>query len=102
MTSVLDAIRFLILFDCRKSKEVKVVNTKSFILVFVSVYLLVSLPAMLGIGYLIDWIPEAMLLQKLKGYVIDGFTHNYLFNIVFSAIASGIFYFLFIKTDSQS
>lgn len=27
------------------------VNTKSFMLVFVSVYLLMSLPSMLGIGY---------------------------------------------------
>lgn len=69
------------------------VNTKSFMLVFVSVYLLMSLPVMLGIGYMIDWIPEATLLQKLKGYVIDGFTHNYLLKIVFSAIASGMFTF---------
>ncbi len=69
------------------------VNTKSFMLFFVSVYLLMSLPSILGIGYVIDWIPEAALLQKLKGYVIDGFTHNSLFKIVFSAIASGIFTF---------
>ncbi|MFK3986387.1 MULTISPECIES: hypothetical protein [Exiguobacterium] len=76
-------------------------NTKSFMLVFVSVYLLMSLPSMLGIGYVIDWIPEAALLQKLKGYVIDGFTHNSLFKIVFSH-REWDFYFLFIKTDSQS
>lgn len=64
------------------------VNTKSFMLVFVSVYLLMSLPAMLGIGYVIDWIPEASLSQQLRGYVIEGLTNGFQLKIAISAIAS--------------
>ncbi|MEI5908167.1 hypothetical protein WAK64_14000 [Bacillus spongiae] len=66
-------------------------NTKTFILGFFVVYLLISLPAMLGIGYVIDWIPETTFLQKFKGNVIEGLTNNYLIKIVISVIGSAIF-----------
>lgn len=66
-------------------------NIKTFLLGFIVIYILISLPAMLGIGYVIDWMPEATELQKFKGYVIDGFTNNYLIKIVLSTIVSAIF-----------
>ena len=66
-------------------------NIKTFLLGFIVIYILISLPAMLGIGYVIDWVPEATFLQKFKGYVIEGFTNNYLIKIVISIIVGVIF-----------
>lgn len=61
---------------------------------FIIVYVVISLPAMLGIGYVIDWIPEASLSQKLKGYVIEGLTNGFHLKIAISAIASLVLIFL--------
>ncbi len=61
---------------------------------FIIVYVVISLPAMLGIGYVIDWIPEASLSQKLKGYVIEGLTNGFQLKIAISAIASLVLIFL--------
>ncbi|TCI35697.1 MULTISPECIES: hypothetical protein [unclassified Exiguobacterium] len=63
-------------------------STKSLTLIFISVYILMSLPAMLGIGYVIDWIPETTLLEKIKGHVIEGLVNNYLFKMVVSGVVS--------------
>ena len=63
---------------------------KTFILGWIVVYILISLPAMLGIGYVIDWVPDATFLQKLKGYVVEGLTNNYLIKIIISIIVSAI------------
>ncbi len=59
---------------------------KKFILSFVITYLFLSLLLSFSIGYTIDWIPETTLTQKIKGYVIEGFTR---FNIIKLLIASG-------------
>ncbi|AWE07326.1 hypothetical protein DCE79_08025 [Lysinibacillus sp. 2017] len=74
-------------------------NIKTVIISFIVIYILVSLPAILGIGYVIDWVPEATFLQKFKGYVIEGFTNNYLFKIVISIIVSVIFSFFLQKRN---
>jgi len=66
------------------------VKIKTFILGWIVVYILISLPAMLGIGYVIDWVPDATFLQKLKGYVVEGLTNNYLIKIIISIIVSAI------------
>ena len=71
-------------------------NIKTVISGFIVIYILISLPAILGIGYVIDWVSEATFLQKIKGYVIEGFTTNYLIKIVISIIVSVIFS-LFLK-----
>ncbi len=59
---------------------------KRFILSFVITYLFLSLLLSFSIGYTIDWIPEATLTQKIKGYVIEGFTR---FKIIKLLIATG-------------
>ena len=66
------------------------VNSKTFILSFIVVYLLSSLPVMLGFGYVIDWDPEATVLQKFNGYVMEGLTNNYLMKIIISLIVGAI------------
>jgi hypothetical protein len=66
-------------------------SIKTFFLSFIVIYILISLPAMLGLGYVIDWIPETTELQKFKGYVIEGITNNYLIKIVISTIVGAIF-----------
>ena len=66
---------------------------KTFLLSFIVIYILISLPTMLGLGYVIDWVPEATELQKFKGYVIEGLTNNYLIKIVISIIVGAIFSF---------
>ena len=63
-------------------------NSKTFILSFIVIYLLISLTVMLGFGYVIDWDSEATVLQKFKGYVIEGLTNNYLLKTVISLVVS--------------
>ena len=66
------------------------VNMKTFILSFIAVYIIISIPMMLGFGYVIDWDSEATFLQKFIGYVIEGLTNNYLIKIVISLIVGAI------------
>ncbi|SDN65686.1 hypothetical protein SAMN04488053_102359 [Alkalicoccus daliensis] len=66
-------------------------NIKPIILGFILAYLIISLPEMLGVGKVIDWVPESTLLQKFKVYLIEGITTNYLLKIVISVIVSVIF-----------
>ena len=66
---------------------------KALVTGFIVVYLLLSLPAMFGMGVVIDWIPEATFLQKVQGYMVEGFTNNYLIKIVVSIFASVLFSF---------
>jgi hypothetical protein len=61
-------------------------SLKTFLITFVFVYVLTSLPATLGIGYVIDWVPEATLFQKFKGYVIDGLLNNFLIKTVIAFV----------------
>lgn len=63
-------------------------NIKMLILVFLIVYLALSLPTLFGIGLVIDWVPEATLLQKINGYVLIGLTDNYLFKFVIAGLIS--------------
>jgi len=60
---------------------------KRFILSFVITYLFLSLLLSFSIGYTIDWIPEATLTQKIKGYAVEGFTR---FNFIKVLIAAGV------------
>ncbi|VWX38724.1 hypothetical protein [Exiguobacterium oxidotolerans] len=61
---------------------------KMLILVFLIVYLALSLPALFGIGLVIDWVPEATVIQKFNGYVLVGLTDNYLFKCVMAGLIS--------------
>jgi hypothetical protein len=74
-----------------------VVKIKTFVIGFIIAYLLISLPAMLGIGFVIDWVPEATFLQKFKGYVVDGLIDNYLLKIIISAILGIVFTIIVLK-----
>lgn len=76
-------------------------NIKTFALAFIVIYVVISLPAMLGIGYVIDWIPEASVFQKIKGYTIEGLANNYLFNSVVSGIISVLIQSYFYKGWKQ-
>lgn len=62
-------------------------NLKAFFITFVLVYIAISLPAIVGIGYVIDWIPEATWYQKLKGYVMDGLQNHFLIKTIIASIA---------------
>ncbi|MCT4780713.1 MULTISPECIES: hypothetical protein [Exiguobacterium] len=61
---------------------------KTFLLGFISVYLLLSLPAFLGIGSVIDWVPEATFVQKFNGIVMEGLTRHALIKSILAAIIS--------------
>jgi hypothetical protein len=68
-----------------------VASTKTpFLITFITTYILISLPAMLGIGYIIDWIPEATLLQKFKAYVVGGLAEKFVMKIIVSLIVGVI------------
>ena len=51
---------------------------------------MISIPTMLGFGYVIDWDPESTVLQKFNGYVMEGLTNNYLMKIIISLIVGAI------------
>lgn len=74
---------------------------KNFVITLVSVYVLISLPAILGIGYVIDWVPEATLFQKFKVYIVDELLNNFLIKTVIACIA-GIVVSLVISKRRQS
>lgn len=74
-------------------------NIKLFLLGFIVVYILISLPVMLEIGYTIDWVPEATFLQKFKGSMIEGFTNNYLIKVMISIIVGAIFSLFYRKRN---
>ncbi|WP_202078957.1 hypothetical protein [Caldalkalibacillus salinus] len=61
-------------------------NLKTLIITFIIVYALLSLPAILGIGYVIDWVPEATLFQKFKGYVMDGLLNDFFMKAIIACI----------------
>ena len=61
-------------------------NLKAFLITFVFVYVLISLPEILGIGYVIDWVPEATVFQKFQGYVMDGLLNKFLIKTVIACI----------------
>ncbi|MET4654838.1 hypothetical protein ABIC15_001559 [Exiguobacterium sp. PvP048] len=63
-------------------------NFKIFLLSFILIYLLLNLPAFFGIGYVIDWVPEATLGQKFNGYVIAGLGNQFLLKSLCAVIAS--------------
>lgn len=73
---------------------------KMFVTVFIIVYVLMSLPAILSIGYVIDWIPEATLHQKFKGYVVDGLINNFFLKAVIAIIIGGVIS-LFVSRNRQ-
>ncbi|PID21096.1 hypothetical protein CSV61_11465 [Sporosarcina sp. P3] len=60
-------------------------NLKLFLITFVLAYILISLPAMLGIGSVIDWVPEATWYQKFKGYVVDGLLNKFFIKIIIAS-----------------
>jgi len=64
----------------------ELMNLKTFILSFVFVYVIISLPAIVGIGYEIDWVSEATFLDKLKGYVLDGLITDFFVKSVMSIL----------------
>lgn len=61
---------------------------KTFLLGFILIYLLLSLPAFFGIGYVIDWVPEATLVQKFNGYVTEGLGNHFLLKSLCATIIS--------------
>lgn len=76
-------------------------NLKFFLITFVLAYILISLPAMLGIGSVIDWVPEVTWYQKFKGYVVDGLLNNFFMKIII-AITLGIVVSLIISRRQYS
>lgn len=63
---------------------------KSFIVTFALVYVLLSLPVIFGVGYVIDWVPEASFFQKFKGYIVEGLLNNFLIKTVVACIVGTI------------
>ncbi|TYS67830.1 hypothetical protein FZC76_14825 [Sutcliffiella horikoshii] len=59
---------------------------KSFFIITIIIYIVLSLPGIFSIGYVIDWVPEATAFQKVKGYVVEGLTTNFLFKLLIAVI----------------
>jgi hypothetical protein len=57
---------------------------KRFFISFSLSYLILSLPNLLG--FVIDWIPEASLLQKFKGYFLSGLNYGLIIKLIISSI----------------
>ncbi|TFE00582.1 hypothetical protein [Jeotgalibacillus salarius] len=63
---------------------------KTFTSSFIAFYILLSLPGMLGIGYVIDWTSEATLFQKLRGYVLEGLVSHFYVKVAVSIVISAV------------
>ena len=74
---------------------------KMLMFIFLVVYLILSLPALFGIGLVIDWVPEATVIQKFNGYVLVGLTDNYLFKCVMAGLISVILNLLLPKRKTS-
>lgn len=61
-------------------------NLKAFLVSFVIAFLLISLPSLFGIGYVIDWTPEASLFQKFTGYVAEVFFNNFPIKLILASL----------------
>lgn len=69
-------------------------NLKVLLITFVVAYVLISLPALFGIGYVIDWVPEATLFQKVKEYFLDGLLMNFLIKLIIASVAAIVVHFV--------
>lgn len=69
-------------------------NLKVLLITFVVTYVLISLPAIFGIGYVIDWVPEATLFQKFKKYFVDGLLMNFLIKLIIASVAAVVVHFV--------
>lgn len=70
---------------------------KWFLIVFSLVYIVLSLPTMLGFGVVIDWVPEATVFQKFKGYVIEGLAESFGKKLIMSSIIGIIVSYIFFR-----
>lgn len=61
---------------------------KMIIFSFICIYIILSLPALFGFGYVIDWTPEATFSQKIKGYVTEGLAANFYLKASISVVIS--------------
>jgi len=66
---------------------------KKLIGTIVTVYLLLSVPSLLGIGRVIDWIPEATILRIIQVTVVEALTEDFFPKSMISITIS-----LFIRT----
>ena len=74
---------------------------KMLVLVFLVVYLVLSLPTLFGIGFVIDWVPEATFIQKFNGYVIEGLLNNYPFKFIMAGLISVVLNLLLSKRKTS-
>ncbi|WP_040285067.1 hypothetical protein [Sporosarcina koreensis] len=61
---------------------------KVFLITFAAVYLILSLPAFLTAGYVIDWIPEAGLWQKVGAYTAEGLAAGAIWKTAVAGLAA--------------
>lgn len=59
---------------------------KRFLIVFSLSYFIISLPNIFGFGSVIDWIPEASVIQKFKGYFLGGLKYGMIIKFIISSI----------------
>ena len=55
---------------------------------FIVIYIILSLPALFGFGYVIDWTPEATFSQKVRGYVSEGLIVHFYLKAAISIVIS--------------
>ncbi|MCY1691394.1 hypothetical protein OVA29_12425 [Exiguobacterium sp. SL14] len=61
---------------------------KKLIGTIVTVYILLSLPALLGIGRVIDWVPDATMMQIIHVTVVEALSEDYIMKFLISISVS--------------
>ena len=61
---------------------------KRFILYIVFLYVLISIAVVLGGGYVIDWVPEVTLFQKMTYYAKEEFLNHFTTKLIVAALIS--------------
>jgi len=69
---------------------------KKLIGTIVATYLVLSVPSLLGIGRVIDWIPDATLMQIIHVTVVEALSEDYIMKFLIS-ISVGILIGIFLR-----
>ncbi|MDX8365338.1 hypothetical protein [Cytobacillus sp. IB215665] len=70
---------------------------KRFVVVIILSYVSLSVPHILGFGYVIDWIPEASTITKVSTYLREGLVYGFMYKLLISILIAVLCIFLLLR-----
>ncbi|MDX8361527.1 hypothetical protein SLH48_11975 [Cytobacillus sp. IB215316] len=59
---------------------------KRFVVAIILSYVILSVPHILGFGYVIDWVPEASTITKIITYIREGLVYGFVYKLLISIL----------------